>query len=267
MKTANVSLIDLIVEEKYAKVKKILSGEQKRIGVKIQDPATGKEARKSVKVIYDVNEKDRCNRTVLMYAITSEQNDIAHELLKQGADISVTDDFGVTFVGLCAEGNCHELLKFALDKHCETFNKMLVNKPYGSFLSYPIIIATGRGHYETAELLLKAGADPNVRNHEDKLPIEWPIASSDDKMVSLLLKYGARADLLTHHGETLLLFSLGNNFPEGQGISTKLLFATVKCENAKAILEEAYEHAIKCRNYPLIDQIMCELRDLKISKR
>lgn len=263
----NVSLIDLMTEEEYAKVKKILFGKQKRISVKIQDPATGKEIRKNVKVVYDVNEKDCCKRTVLMYAITSEQNDIAHELLKQGADISAVDEFGVTFVGICAEGNCHELLKFALDKHCETFNKVLVNKPYGSFRSYPIIIAANRGHYETAELLLKAGADPNVRNYDNVLPIERPIASSDDKMVSLLLKYGARADLLTHHGETLLLFSLGNNFPEGQGISTKLLFATVKCEGAKAILEEAYTHAIQCRNYPLIDQIMCELRDLKISKR
>ena len=260
MKQPNVSLINLLSEEKYEKVRQILRGGQK-IRVKTQNLKTRKWGRKTIDVVYDVNEKDCANRSALMWAITQQQNDIALELIRQGADIQVKDEFGCTFVGLCAEGGDYKLLKAVLDSHCPTFNKMLVNRPYGSFASTPLHIAVHREHYRVAELLLRAGANPNVRNHDNMLPIEWPIASSNVKMVRLLLKYGTRADLPCKHGYSLLSFSLGNNFEEGHIVSRMLLLEEPKYDGYKERLENAYAVAKKIKNVDMADEIADILDD------
>lgn len=260
MEMPNVSLICLITKEKYDKVKKILQGGQK-MRVKVLNLKTNKESSKTVDVVYDVNETDHAGRSILMYAVVARQYDIAIELLRQGAKVDVTDEFGCTFVGLCAVGGCYRVLKAALDMHCPTFNKVLVNKPYGSFKSSALHAAVNGKHYLVTKLLLQAGADPNVRNHDDKLPIEWPIASSDFRIVHLLLKYGARVDLPTHHGETLLLFSLGNNFEEGWTTSCFLLGEELKYDGYKERLQKAYEVAIKCQNVVMAEEILNILTD------
>jgi len=260
MELPNVSLICLLTEEKYVKIKQILRGGQK-IRVKTQNLKTGKWGRKTIDVVYDVNEKDYANRSALMWAVIQRQNDIALELIRQGADIQVKDEFGCTFVGLCAEGGNYKLLKAVLDNHCPTFNKMLVNQPYGSFASTPLHIAVHQEHYRVAELLLKAGANPNVRNHDNVLPIEWPIAASDGKMVRLLLRYGTRSDLPCKHGYSLLSFSLGNDFPEGHEVSRMLLLEEPKYDGYKERLENAYEAAIKIGNAVIAEEILDILSD------
>ena len=260
MNYPNVSLICLITEEKYDKVKKILQGRQK-MRVKVVDMKTNAQHYKTVDVIYNVNETDYAGRTALMWALLQRQNEIALELLKQGAKLNVRDEYGLTPVSICVCSRNYKGLKAILSEHCPTFNRMLVNEWYGSFKSTPLYSAVNRGYYRIAALLLKAGADPNVINWEDNLPLVSPIAGSDTKMVHLLLKYDARVDLTTRNGEDLLSFSLGNNFEEGHIVSKMLLAAELKYDGYKERLEKAYQLAIKCNNTVMAEEILNVITD------
>lgn len=47
------------------------------------------------------------------------------------------------------------------------------------------------GHYETTELLLKAGADPNMGNERAQTALFWAKVRGYDDIVELLLEYHA----------------------------------------------------------------------------
>ena len=260
MKDVNVHLIDLLEEGRYSKVKRILQGGQK-MTVKVIDLNTGKESSKVVDVVYDVNEKDHYNRTVLMWALVNKQSDIAIELIRQGADIDVRDDFGFTFVALCAESGCYKVLKYALSQHDKAFNKELVNRKFGAYVSTPLHRAVKFGFYRVAELLLKNGVDPNVYDYNYLPPIAYPVISCDVKMVRLLLKYGARADLTNANGVDMLQFALGNNVPEGHVIARMLILDVLKRDGYKEFLKKDYDTAVHYGNSVIAEEILTILMD------
>ncbi|KAI9725346.1 MAG: hypothetical protein M1828_003196 [Chrysothrix sp. TS-e1954] len=69
--------------------------------------------------------------------------------------------------------------------------------PGGRLHSTPLHVAAACGHCAAAELLLKAGADPNERNGEGENGMQWARFYKDDDMVALLLDHGADPNLLT----------------------------------------------------------------------
>ncbi len=55
----------------------------------------------------------------------------------------------------------------------------------------PLLMAVFRGQREAVQLLLDAGADPNVLGREGDSPIRWCVEQQDREMVVLLLRFGA----------------------------------------------------------------------------
>ncbi len=55
----------------------------------------------------------------------------------------------------------------------------------------PLLMAVFRGQQEAIQLLLDAGADPNVRGSEGDSPLRWCVEKQDREMVELLLRFGA----------------------------------------------------------------------------
>ncbi len=61
-----------------------------------------------------------------------------------------------------------------------------------------------------AEMLLRAGADPNVVDMRGKTPLHY--VGNDAEMADLLLEYGARTDICDDKGKTARDVIFGNNF-------------------------------------------------------
>lgn len=258
----NVSLINLLGEGDYQRVREILRGGQK-ISVKKFNLLNGTSSDGIVDVVYDVNENDHFNRRVVVWAVKEQQDDIAIELIKQGANIDVRDDFGETFVGLCAELGRYRVLKVAFERNIPERNKELVKREAekSGYVSTPLHKAAKGEHYRIAELLLKNGADPNVFDHHYLPVIAYPIIASNKKMVKLLLKFGARADLTNVNGVDMLALSLNKLSDDGYVISRMLMYECIKHAEAKKLLENAHRIAVHYKNEVIAGEIEQELKN------
>lgn len=65
-------------------------------------------------------------------------------------------------------------------------------------------IACSRGHLDIVRLLLKYGANPNIRDCVSNLPIHLAIISSHVPIVTLLLEAGTDIHSLDMNGKTVL---------------------------------------------------------------
>jgi len=61
--------------------------------------------------------------------------------------------------------------------------------------SSPLMMAVSGGHIEIAQLLLNAGADPNILEGEGVTPLVEAVEKDDIEMVKFLLKNGAKIDI------------------------------------------------------------------------
>jgi ankyrin repeat protein len=67
---------------------------------------------------------------------------------------------------------------------------------------------------ETAGLLIKAGAKPDVANREGATPLQMASLFGSTKIVDLLLTGGANAKQLAPNGETMVMFAARNGNPD-----------------------------------------------------
>lgn len=125
-------------------------------------------------------------------------------LLLRGSDINATDDNGYTAVHLCAERGYKELLEFLIQNGARVrFTDLRRQNQLNTIADEPLSMALKRGHLDCAEILLKAGADPNAEyfmGHEINL-----INILDLRSMELLLKYGANPDCRDRTGLTPLM--------------------------------------------------------------
>lgn len=67
--------------------------------------------------------------------------------------------------------------------------------------STPVLMAILRNQHATAELLLQAGGDPNVRGSEGDTALGWSAHQNDLRMLQLLLSHGAAKHIDEISGE------------------------------------------------------------------
>ena len=113
----------------------------------------------------------------LREAVRLNSIDVVKILVEHGADVSVYDY--VPFIDACSRG-FNEIIKYFI----ETNQIKNINMMTG----YPLYIALFNEHIETAELLLKNGADPNVGN---TYLLDRTVKNGDLIATKLLIKYGA----------------------------------------------------------------------------
>ena len=80
---------------------------------------------------------------------------------------------------------------------------------------YPqLILASETGMYQMVEILLKKGADPNIRNENGETALIQASENGHYKVVKILLKKGADPNIREEDGWTALLFaSLNGHYP------------------------------------------------------
>ena len=183
-----------------------------------------------------VNLKDNWGRTVLNYAI-GESPEIMKALLQAGANPNTEDNSGRTPLSFAAEQGNPAVVKMLLEAKAD---------PNGGKLDAPLQVAIHKGETNSAQLLLRAGANPNTRGkvtwearygnvgHNDAqvTPLFLAVSTKNLPMVQLLLQFKADPNDTQTDNRSLLFMVLDK--PE---IVRALLDAGAKAEATKTELE------------------------------
>lgn len=143
-----------------------------------------------------VNLKDNWDRTVLNYAIAGESPEIMKALLQAGANLNTEDNSGRTPLSYAAEQGNPAVVKMLVEAKAD---------PNGGKLDMPLLVAIHKGDTNSAQLLLRAGANPNARGkvtwevnygnvgHNDAqvTPLFLAVYSKNLPMVQMLLQFKA----------------------------------------------------------------------------
>jgi ankyrin repeat protein len=138
----------------------------------------------------DVNATDNIHDTPYLYAGAEGRLEILRLTLAAGADLKSTNRFGGTaLIPACEKGhleNVRELLKTPIDRNH-------VNR-----LGWTALMETamkknrGPVHTEITRLLLAAGADPNVPDHEGLTPLAHAERAGNKEIASLIRAAGGK---------------------------------------------------------------------------
>jgi uncharacterized protein len=116
---------------------------------------------------FDPNSKDRDGRTPLMLAVTSDNLELVQFLIENGADVNSKDNNGFTPLHFAAQ----DFRVQAAESLLRNGAKVNACDNYGNPpLWRAVFNSQGRGDLIT--LLLKHGADRNLKNKSGKTPVE-----------------------------------------------------------------------------------------------
>ncbi len=163
------------------------------------------------------NLKDFRDMTPLDYAITAGSPEAVKALLEAGTAVNTEDAFGRTPLSYAAEKNNPAIVSLLLNAKAD---------PNGGKLDAPIYSAINQANTNTLELLLKAGANPNLAgafnlavnrpnadflNHSRHLTPLWMAINLDQlAAVQTLLKYKADPNDSETDGRPLLFSVLSD---------------------------------------------------------
>jgi hypothetical protein len=115
----------------------------------------------------DVNLQDIHGRTPLFVAIAEHRPEVAMRLAKENVDLGVLANDGSTLLMAAVRADNLELVRWAIERGTDV-DAVRPKKTHATAL----MMAAGRGHLEIVQLLLSAGADPNVTNHEGETALD-----------------------------------------------------------------------------------------------
>ncbi len=154
----------------------------------------------------DVNKVIYTQNTALHRASSQGYNEIVKLLLEKGADAEIKDQHGMTPLNRAAQRNQLTAIILLLDSGA----KISGGFPETSWT--PLFNSVFRRHYEACEILLKRGADPNIKDEKGRTPLDIAIAERTDlegdirrqnefdKIIDLLKEYGAKDTLFSAVG-------------------------------------------------------------------
>ena len=150
--------------------------------------------------------RDRAEMTPLLTAVQYNQVEIVGSLIEKGADINAT---GTKY-------NDTALHLAALNGQSNVVRILLANRPVINAMSTvgtPLLYAAMRGRKQAANLLLVAGANPNLQLEcEDTAgpPLLGAASAGKIETVDLLILYGARIEDCDDDGYTALMLAAAN---------------------------------------------------------
>ena len=139
----------------------------------------------------DPNARQPDGSTALQWAVYEGDLVEVRRLLQAGADVHARSNYGATALSLAAQTGDAAILRALLKAGADP------NEASGE--GQTALMAVARtGNLEAANELLRAGADVNARERwGQQTPLMWAAATGQPAMISLLLKHGARPDLLS----------------------------------------------------------------------
>jgi ankyrin repeat protein len=146
----------------------------------------------------------------IVWAVVEDKPDILDVLIRQGADLTVTDTrYGRTALLWAASLGRSCALRVLIESDLGPGPVNALDKDGMTALA----LSYSDGHRETAELLVKVGADPNFRFRNGSSLLEWTILAKDEDFARLLLDNGAEAKSITTSGVSPLILATQKNLP------------------------------------------------------
>lgn len=136
--------------------------------------------------------------TPLMMASFHGHSDIVRELLARGADVTITDDDGITALFAAVNRGHLDIVK-QLTSHGASPNVM--SQETGIT---PLMSASDDGALEIVKDLLDHGADINARSTgQGWTPLIWAVYSGHADIVRELMKRGADTSIIAYYGDNV----------------------------------------------------------------
>lgn len=197
--------------------------------------------------LFNANTRDFPGYTPLHYAMEFERLETMKLLLSYGASISVKNGRGENALHMATQLGDQKMfdLIFAVHSACNDNTNPMDNKGFTYFLgactrkepsfvkaflqnqddinatvcssstkynSYTgLHLAVAHGCTETAELLLRHGANVNAKNCSDSTPLHLAVEENSQELVNLLLRHGADINIEDRSSKTPLLYSMHVN--------------------------------------------------------
>ncbi|XP_069104251.1 poly [ADP-ribose] polymerase tankyrase-1-like [Argopecten irradians] len=132
----------------------------------------------------DINALNVWRRTPLMKAIVNFRIPAANYLIREGADVSISDENGTTPLHVAASYGNIGLVKTLLDNRAN-------NNAQDQRGRTPVYFAILGGHEEVTEYLIQHGCEVNLYDLGWGSPLQLSVTKCNVKVLSLLLKSGA----------------------------------------------------------------------------
>jgi len=146
------------------------------------------EVRELVRDVNNANLAQSDGTTLLHWAVYYDDSELVEQLLEQGADVSVRNDYGATPLSQAAIIGNPDVLELLLEAGADANEK-------GADDQTPIMIIARTGNIAAAKVLLDAGADVNaVEKWRGQTALMWAAAQQQPAMTELLLDAGADPD-------------------------------------------------------------------------
>ena len=145
-----------------------------------------------------LNAKDNGGKAALHWAAFYGQKKVVELLLAEKADVNLLDETGFTPLHWATMFNKSDVVEVLLA------NKADMNLKVQQFGWTPLRLAVIHGHLATAEALLNAGSDPNVKDEENSPLLHNAVIRGKKEMVELLLAKKANVNTKDWEGETPL---------------------------------------------------------------
>lgn len=149
----------------------------------------------------DVNVKDNCSRTAIVYAIFSGKQQLVKALLP-GAEADDSDSYGNTILHYACYHGLIDIVKLLLEK-----SKKSVGRTNDDGET-PLFMSVRKSNLVIAKLLLSEGAEVNRPNLKGIMPLHMAAYNGDVFMGKELLAAGADINAKTEEGQTPLMYAV-----------------------------------------------------------
>lgn len=150
------------------------------------------------------NKQKTLNKKILSAAVSATKAKEIHDLVKLGADVNCTNDWGMSPIMLAAQYNTHVVVLKALIREGADINA--VEPKYKSNALH--LAANKCSNPKVVEALIDAGADVNARNYLGETPLIMAVQSNENtRIFSQLLACGADVNMCDWQGHNVMEYA------------------------------------------------------------
>ena len=157
-----------------------------------------KDSTKSL-ITLGINSQNENGDTPLMLSIYDSDLETVKQLLEQGADVQIENNSGETVLFGAANQEDMKILSAIID------TKIDLNHQEKYYKQTTLFTPAEVGHTTALRLLLKAGADPNIKDKGGFTPLQWAAQEKQLSAMKTLISFGADVNCKSKKGITPLM--------------------------------------------------------------